>query len=66
MRLHVHLKARRCAVAAMLVADDRGTFLPRLRTEAAQRDLLRAALDDVCLFSLAPSETVAPTEAHAP
>jgi hypothetical protein len=65
-RLHAHLKAGRCAVAAMLVVDDGGAFLPRLLAEAAEPDCLRAALDDVCLFPLAPPETRAHKATHAP
>jgi hypothetical protein len=33
-RLHVHLQRGRCCVAAMLVVDDRGTFLPQLPGDA--------------------------------
>lgn len=45
-RLHAHLAAERCSVAAMLVVDDRGSFLPRLPSE------LRP--DDVILLELSP------------
>jgi hypothetical protein len=67
MRLHAHLKAGRCAVAAMLVVR-RSRHLPpaRLRANAAETERLSAALDEVLLFPLAPPETVAHTETHAP
>jgi hypothetical protein len=50
-RLDAHLNAGRCAVAAMLVVDDRGRFLPRLSQHTLREGVL--------VFGLTPPPSTA-------